>query len=67
MKDAGEKRARVPFSRIRRPKDVRLRRALREKVSAKPTDEGVRSTTNVGLVLTPTLSRKRERGRGSAR
>jgi hypothetical protein len=50
MTGAAEKRARLPFSRTR------------EKVSAKPTDEGL-SSRALTLALTPTLSRKRERGR----
>ncbi len=49
-----ERQARDPFSRAR------------EKVSAKPTDEGLASSGRASLALTPTLSRKRERGRWSA-
>jgi len=55
MRVAVIKRASDPFSR------------LREKVSAQPTDEGLPSEARVSLALTPTLSRTRERGRGSAR
>ena len=36
---------------------------LREKVAAKPPDEGVAQPKGSALPLTPTLSRKRERGR----
>jgi hypothetical protein len=54
MRDTMENQVRDPFSRAR------------EKVSAQPTDEGLPSEARVSLALTPTLSRTRERGRGSA-
>ncbi len=54
MRGVIAERTRDPFSR------------LREKVSAQPTDEGLSPKAHVRLALTPTLSRTRERGPGSA-
>jgi hypothetical protein len=63
MRGAAERRARDPFSRARE-RDPFSR--AREKAPAKPTDEGLASRARTSLALTPTLSRTRERGRGSA-
>ena len=54
MTGVTERRTCAPFSR------------LREKVLAKPTNEGLSLGMRLRLALTPTLSRTRERGRKGA-